>query len=299
VRSFSSPTRRVIWEQTLLPATARRADVLVSLGNFGPLLRRRRHILVAHNAVYFAPVTFAGRRGLRLRIERLLGRASVRRAERVVVPGRSMARLVEETTGRRPLPLTFGPGLVRERRAPGDRRFIFLHRTFWNAHKGLGDLLEAVRELARTDSGAFVVRSAADPFSSFARLHRESRVERDLLGEPAIAEHFEITSFASERRTLVGNAVVVPSTVESFCFPLAEAICLGMPVVASDSAYARELCGESALYAEPGNAVALAAAMQALVRGVRPPPPSSELVNRLSWPRLADELAALCRRLVE
>jgi glycosyltransferase involved in cell wall biosynthesis len=299
VRSFRSPARRVLWEQTQLPVIASRADVLVSLGNFGPLILHRKHLLVAHNAVYFAPVAFSGRRGLRLRIERLLGRASVRRAAAVVVPGRSMARLLEDATGCRAFPIPFGPGLVREWRPAPDQRFTFLHRTYWNAHKRLFDLLLAVRELARTDPDRFVVRSACDPFTPFAKLHVESGPDRELLQDPSIARHFEITSFPSEGRTLVGDAVVMPSTVESFCFPLAEAISVGMPVVASDSAYARELCGESAIYAPPGKPGELANAMRKLLRGDRPPPPTAELMDRLSWPHVADDLAALCRRLAD
>ncbi len=55
--------------------------------------------------------------------------------------------------------------------------------------------------------------------------------------------------------------LVMTSRAESLGLPLIEAMQVGLPVVAPDLPYARELCAEAAEYFEPGNAKALVAAI--------------------------------------
>lgn len=294
-RPVPSTRRRLAWEQVAL---VHRPGLLVSGGNFGPLARRQRHVVVAHNALHFQPVTVAGRAGTRLRGEALLARASVRRATATIVATSHMASLVEDSTGVKAVVLPFGPGLVKRRRPPSGRRFVFLHRTGWGPHKRLIDLLLAVRELATSDRDRFVVRSACDPTTKFAVGFAESRLERRLLEDPLVAAHVEISELSpNDQRELYGDAVVIPSTTESFCFPIAEAVGFGVPVVAADSPFARELCdGGGAMLVPAGNHRRLAAGMRALLRGERPKPPPAQAASRLSWRNHVDGLAALCNR---
>jgi len=295
---IASPSRRIAWEQLRLPRVCARtgADVLVSLANFGPLTRSRAHVLVAGNALYFADVRVRGRRGLRIRGEGMLGRASARRAAVTVTPSEAMGSLVSGFTTRPVVPVVFGPGRVRRRLPSADGTFTFLHRTHWGPHKRLVDVLEAVRILAGTDAGAFRVRSACDPRTAFARSFAESRAERELLADPAIAAHVSLEDFDLERQPEVeGEAVLMPSVTESFSFPLAEAVSLGLPSVAADAPFAHELCGDAAFYVPPHDPVSLAATMRRVLHGDRPPPPSAAAVARLSWSAHVDELAAVCR----
>jgi glycosyltransferase involved in cell wall biosynthesis len=61
---------------------------------------------------------------------------------------------------------------------------------------------------------------------------------------------------------LAGAAVVVaPSRLESFGIPYFEALAFGRPQVASDRPFAREACGDAALYAPAGDAEAFADAV--------------------------------------
>ena len=46
-------------------------------------------------------------------------------------------------------------------------------------------------------------------------------------------------------------ALVMPSKLESFGLPLYEAMAVGCPIVVSDRPFAREACGQAALYADP------------------------------------------------
>lgn len=295
---MASPVARMAWEQLVAPfdPAIASADVLVSAANFGPLARRHGHVLLAHNALHFTDGRIRGRQGFRMRCESALAWASVRRASVTVTATETMASLVSARTGRNPIPIPFGPGLVRRRATRPRRRFTFVHRTTWGPHKRFGYLLLAVRELASTNPGSFVVRSACDPASPFARKHLESRRERELLEAPDIAEHVEVASYGLEGQAeLDGDAVVMPSTTESFCFPLAEGLALGLPIVAADSSFARELCGQSAVLAEPESPRALAAGMRRIIDGEVPPRLDVES-RGISWRRHVDGLAEICHR---
>lgn len=286
---------RLLREQ--LPSRLREpADVLVAAGNFIPLLRRAPSVLIAQNALHFTKAGFGGRRGARIKLEGALARASIRRATVTIAPTRAMAQIIERRTGRAVAALHFGPALAR-RRESGSGRFVFAHRTPWGPHKNLAVLLEAVHLLTRTHAGKFVVRSSCDPDSSFARAFPSSQQERALLDVPAVRAHVEFASFAigsAEHRIVRGDAVVMPSTVESFCFPLAEATALGLPVAAADTEFARELCGRGAFYCAGGDALSLSRTMGRLVDGDRHPPPDPGTVDEISWSRHVDGLAQLC-----
>jgi glycosyltransferase involved in cell wall biosynthesis len=211
-----------------------------------------------------------------------------------------MADLVKEHTGREPRVLPFGPGLVAGRVDDPRPRFTFVYRTTWGAHKRLRDLLLAVREVANAGyADQFVVRTACDPSTEFARSFAESAPERELTRDPVIDRHLKIASFAPRlNERLDADAVVVPSTTESFCFPIAEAIGANLPVAATDSRFARELCGDSALFVRPESPQELAEAMVRLIEGELPPPYSPEVQQRISWPAYVDGLAQVCGSLV-
>lgn len=291
-------SRRFVWEQTLLPVLkgVRDTDVLVSAANFGPLLRRTRHVVIARNVLHFQPSEIRGSKGRRLALQAILGRLSVARATVVVTATEAMAGAVAARTGRHPIAIPFGPGLVRGRTEDSRPRFTFLDRSWWGPHKRLGDLLVAVRHLARTHAGRFVVRSACDPTTRFARGFEESEADRRLLADPAIASHVELQTFDPRPgEELDGDAIVVAGTTESFCFPLAEAIGAQLPVVAADCPFARELCGDAAFYTPGGDSAALADAMRRLIEGRRPPPFPQELRRKISWTTHVDRMAELCR----
>ena len=298
VPQHRAPLRRIVWEQLALarPAPGGAPEVLVSGGNFGPLARREAHVLLALNRLHFERPAVRARKGLRLRVESALARASVRRAGLTVTPSCDMARAVEARTGRRSTVLAFGPGLVKRHVPAPAGRFTFALRTPWGPHKRLADLLLAVRELALTDAGRFVVVSSCDPGTRFARRFRESERDRALLRDPLVSDHVRFETFGPARQTtLECDAVVVPGTTESFSIPLAEATGVGVPVVAADTSFAREICGPSAFFVPPGDHRALAGAMRRAIHGERPPPPPADVRARLSWPAYVDGLAEICR----
>jgi glycosyltransferase involved in cell wall biosynthesis len=294
--SVSGTARRVLWEQVAF-ARASGGDVLLAAGGFGPLARVRPFVLVAHNALHYGgalPAT--GLRRTRLALERLHAQASARRAQSVVVPSRAMAAMLRAKTSRPVRVAPFGPGLAAESWGPV-APFTFLHRTHWGPHKALDVLLRAVRQLAERRPGDFRVRTACDPFSSFARKFSVSGGERRLLEDPVVGTHVDIATYelgSREQREVQGDAVVMPSWLESFSFPLAEALWLGLPIVTVDRLYARELCSQAAFYAPAGDPARLSAEMERLLDGERPPHPEPAQVRRLSWKAHVDALADEC-----
>jgi glycosyltransferase involved in cell wall biosynthesis len=296
-RPSQSVLRRIAWEQLALPIRARRRfDVLVSGANFGPLAYRRRHVLLQRNSLYFADAAFAGLAGLRIRLEERLAKASVHGASAVVTGSEHMAGMVAPYSRERPVCIPFGPGLVGGRNGSAGERFRFLHRTYWGPHKRFADLLMAVRELARHHEGAFRLRTACDPRTAFARRFQESRAERQLLEDPAVSEHVEFIDFAPRHgERLAGDAVVMPSVTESFCFPIAEAVGADLPVIAADTPFARELCGGAGVFVTPCDPAELAAGMREVLEGQTPPPFPAGVHERISWAAHADGLASLCR----
>ena len=294
----ASLARRLAWEQLVLPwrYARHRGEVLLSAANYAPVLRRKRTVLLTRNALHFGDWRFSAwqRQG---DLESGLARLSVRRSRLTITATDTMSAAVQRRTSRRPLTIYFGPGLARtlgDRRE--DTRYCFTHRTLWGPHKRLPDMLRAIREVAGTHRGRFIVSSACDPYTAFAKTYSESELDRALLDDPLISEHIEFASFdPRDGARLDADAVIVPSTIESFCFPLAEAVALGIPVVAAESSFARELCGASAVYAQPGDPGSLADGMRRLIDGDRPEPAPRDLRDRLSWARHVDRLAAACR----
>ncbi|MGI8461913.1 MAG: glycosyltransferase family 4 protein [Solirubrobacterales bacterium] len=86
--------------------------------------------------------------------------------------------------------------------------------------------------------------------------HLDLRMTSGMHPEPSDAELAELYGGAL--------ALVYPSRMEGFGFPVAEAMACGCPVIASDLAEIREWSGDAPLFVEPGDAQALARSMISL-----------------------------------
>ncbi|HEU0257151.1 MAG TPA: glycosyltransferase family 1 protein [Microbacteriaceae bacterium] len=140
------------------------------------------------------------------------------------------------------------------------------------------------------------------------RLHLMSRAggrERDRLTSMAKGAVLVFHDGASDAEYLAtlrqAAALVTASRDEGFGIPLLEAMRAGTPVVVSDIPIFREIGGDAALYAEPGDAAAFAAR----IRLLRDPAVRAGLIEAgrkraadFSWDRSAATLLGLARRLV-
>lgn len=99
------------------------------------------------------------------------------------------------------------------------------------------------------------------------------------------------------------DVLVFPSLYEGFGGTLIEAMALGLPMVVSDLPVLREVAGDTALFAPPGNAESLAASIETLISnrdlgmelreaGMR------RFVENYDIDRIADRMAALYQRMV-
>ena len=67
-----------------------------------------------------------------------------------------------------------------------------------------------------------------------------------------------LSKAAVNRMYALSDVLVFPSLVETLGLPLQEALALSLPIVACDTPFAREICGEAALYAPAESPAALA-----------------------------------------
>jgi glycosyltransferase involved in cell wall biosynthesis len=258
---------RLLFDQVVLPARlARRAGaVLFCSGSFAPILKPTPTVALLRNAIYFDDEflrleTKKQRLLLWLQGRLILGGARGCRA--ALYPSRFMRELVEARA-----PGLSGVGVVdyygvgadyfRARSEPAPPRtgepVSFLYVMNYLLQKNLGLLLDALA-LARRERLAVrvVVTSRLEdgPVACAAR-------DRALIEEHRLVDEGYLApvgpKYGAELVDLYRavDACVFPSICESFGHPLVEAMAAGKPLVCADRPYARELCGEYALYVDP------------------------------------------------
>jgi glycosyltransferase involved in cell wall biosynthesis len=138
--------------------------------------------------------------------------------------------------------------------------------------------------------GALEPRKAPDVL---ARAWARARPDADLrvvgegrLGVPGAIREGHVSDERLATLYAHARALVVPSWLEGFGMPAAEALAMGTPVIAGNVAALREVCGPDARYVAPGDVDALAHAL------ADPPPPPSRRPPR-TWSDVARETRAV------
>jgi glycosyltransferase involved in cell wall biosynthesis len=86
------------------------------------------------------------------------------------------------------------------------------------------------------------------------------------------------------------DILLFPSLVEAFGLPLVEAMTTGMPIVASDRPWAREVCNSAALYADPHSASNWVKAIAQVTRsGLRSNPEGLVRALHFDWEHSAEQ----------
>jgi glycosyltransferase involved in cell wall biosynthesis len=238
------------WEQAVLPIAARDSAVILSLANLAPVASRRNVVYVHdaapfHGPGWFGRVYLAWHRAL---LPRIAGHARL-----ILVPSEFVkAELVE----------LFGVGHERIRVAPSgvDERFspeaappprarpYMLAVGTESARKNLALLDRATPTLTRAGFDVLIAGSSRGYLrneTAERRAHRLGYVAEDDL--PAL--------YAG------AAAVAMPSLYEGLGLPCLEAMASGTPVVAARRAALPETCGGAALYTDPDDPEAFAAAL--------------------------------------
>jgi glycosyltransferase involved in cell wall biosynthesis len=261
-----SRAARIVAESTWLvrEGTRRGLTAIHHFNNVIPWRRNRPSVLTIHDLrPLVLPDTVERVQGAYLRSR--LG-PSVRGSAVVTTPSRFVRDSVIELLGADPrrvvvvsAPL-FVPGLPDDA-APAEGRVrgpFFVYPAITGPHKNHGTLLSAFAVVAAARPDIALVLTGApgsaerDVRASVARLRLRDRVHR--LGRIPRAE----------LRRLLHRAValVYPSRYEGFGLPLAEAMALGCPVIASNTGALPEVMGEAGVAVDPDDADGWAGAME-------------------------------------
>jgi glycosyltransferase involved in cell wall biosynthesis len=250
------------------------------------------------------------------RTNQLLIANAVKRAAAIVTPSKATAEVVAgrfpSATGR----ITAIPEAAQERFSPdrnaageqawqryfGIRPPYFLYLGQWKAYKNLPVLLHAFGEVLTDRPDVQLVIAGGDP------RHPEVRVMAQGLPENAVVFPGHLPDDAVPDLYRGAAAVVVPSRAEGFGLPVLEAMACGVTVVCSDIAVLREIADGVAIFAEPNNAGAFAAAMREALLPTPPPPLAGEgrgggripkgleRAQQFSWEAAAEETLAVYER---
>lgn len=246
---FASPLRGQAWEQLILPAVSR-GGWLLSLCNVGPLLKRR-HLVTIHDASVFAfpkAYSFSFRSWYQFALP-ILGKT----AAKIITDSHFSESELTKHCGLSPEKIAVVPLAadhmsrlhpdynVFTKHRLGDMPYI-LAVSSMSPHKNFMRLMQAFN-LFRNENISIVVVGGTNP-KIFSNSHFFS-------GQHNV--HFIGYVSDDELRALYERAYcfVYPSLYEGFGLPPLEAMACGCPVIVSDAASLKEVCGTSALYCDP------------------------------------------------
>jgi glycosyltransferase involved in cell wall biosynthesis len=291
-----STPARLWWEERALPRLARRhrVDVVLGMTNTLPVatsLRSVRVALLVQNIAPLLPEVRRMYRGIaRARLEalRTLTMRGVHRADVTFLFTRYGRDLVSALAPRAHV-VAIPPGGLPPTQEP------FVERT-------VGDHVLILADLYRYKGVEQVIRAMADPRLAELRLIVAGApmepLYAQMLRQVATAEGMtDRVSFVGRvpRVTVIellrtARCLVQPSHVESLALPMLEAIQLDVPVVSTDIPVARELCGDAALYFQPGDVRGLA---DGLLESESRPTVSG--IPRMEWESTAEALVSELR----
>jgi glycosyltransferase involved in cell wall biosynthesis len=276
------------WEQLALPATARKAQLLLNPANLAPVAFPRNAVVIhdaaaLRNPAWYSPTYAAAQRWLLPLI--------AKRARTVITVSEFSRRELHELLG---VNAHVVPGGVDDRFRPDadaqrardalglDRPYV-LTVASRTARKNLASLTATARhlngqgiELVAAGGGRPQFRAQA---AQGAGVRAVGRVpDQHLPGLYAGAEAF-----------------VLPSLHEGFGLTCLEAMACGVPVVAACSGALPETCGDAARYVDPADAEAIAREVEAAIQDDRLRTAGPARAVRFTWERTVRELDAILR----
>lgn len=272
------PIRRVLHDQWTLRRLLRdeRIDAILATGNFGLLRPPVPQILLCRNALYFSVEHMrelrrrsARRELVNILLRRRMALASIRSSVLNIVPSEAFGREIREWLPgfpseriktiphgfdhdrfiNRSVPLSPEREAALSRR-PGVRRILMVShynyfRNFETVIRSLPKLISTIDEpielVLTTKLGDGVQDHRYDTTHAWRLAQRLGVAHLITMLGPVPNEELH----SLYRRA---DVVVCPSYAESFGHPMVEAMASGRPVVASDRATHREVCGSAALH---------------------------------------------------
>jgi glycosyltransferase involved in cell wall biosynthesis len=253
---------RILWEQAVLPAVAARYrfDVLFNPGFTAPIVCPCPQVTVFHDLQHKRHPEYF--RWFDLPFWNMLLFGSVKRSARLVAVSEPTRQDLLKFYGSDAAVIPHGvePELfeVAGRRQP--ERFILCVSTL-HPHKGIESLLDAFAQCRARQDGFRLVLAGMRGFAAAAI--EEQIAQLHLTGD------VEVTGWISRERLIDlyrrAYVFVYPSRFEGFGMPPAEAMAAGVPIACSDIEPLRWVCGDAAEFFQPGNAGAIASALDRLI----------------------------------
>jgi len=273
-----SAAARFVRAQRLVPELVRRsgANVLLSAGNMALFRSPVPQILLSGNALYTSDdfsrdVLQRGDYGLWLdtKLKGQMAKWSVRAADRTVAPSQAFADEIQRWTGVRALAIHHGfdprlffrdaeppPEELKKKLERNHDEFRLLFVSHYNYYRNFETLIRALaiirKRIEPRQVSLFLtcrLEPGANPGSfrpeAAARLVGELGLGSNLVQLGAVPYHLLHHVYRA------CDLYVTPAYVETFAHPLVEAMAAGLPVVASDLAVHREVCGDAAFYFPP------------------------------------------------
>jgi glycosyltransferase involved in cell wall biosynthesis len=321
---------RFWYEQWMLPGMIRRsgADILLSTGNFALYRSPVPQILLSRNALYTSADFMRDLRNrgdyrlwLDTQVKGAFARWSVLGADSTVSPSATFAAELQRWTGKNVVAIHHGfdhesffadqiaipqEAQARLAQTAGSLRLLFV--SHYNYYRNFETLIRAIAIVKAKLHHRRVrllltckLNSSDNPgdynANGAVQLLRELRLENE------IVELGSIPYAALHHLYRQCDLYVTSAYAETFAHPLVEAMASGVPVIASDLAVHREICGEAALYFTRFSPQELADLIVRFTRSEELPATMREkgLLRScdFSWEKHVEQLLLLARGLIK
>lgn len=230
-----------------LRQVANDGDAILCFGNLPPLFPTRGKVVVfLQNRYLFGHRCFAGfslAARLRLYVERAWFRWRMRSCYQIVVQSLSMQSELKDSLGLQAVVTPFLP--VKEKRegsplsvSQESQLFDFVYVSSAEPHKNHENLLNAWVMLAQQDVRPHLALTVCERSSpAVARMiHEKTHLHRLNIRNFGALKHGEVLALYDR-----SSALIFPSKLESFGLPLLEAADSGLPVLAPELDYVRDV----------------------------------------------------------
>lgn len=252
----------------MLRKLVKESDAVLCFGNLPPLFNVKGSTIVFLQNRYL--IERASLKGFsftiqaRIVIERLWFSLRVKHAEKIVVQTPSMQRVAQAVLGRsvQVLPFCGSTGDCEESNAGEPSTppvaYDFLYVASGEPHKNHAGLIEAWELLAAEGlSPSLCLTVPEQQYPSVAELIRRGKIEHGLR-----IENVNVGSAANvEDLYRESRAFVYPSLLESFGLPLVQAKQVGLPIIAAELDYVRDVVDPAETF-DPRSPVSIARAIK-------------------------------------
>jgi len=304
-----------LYEQFRLPKLVKAfsPDVVLALGNRGMLRPPCAQAIYIKDARFCYPARYHARDSfvekLKIWMQRKLIRRQLRKAQVMLCQTRVMERRLVEAFGYKGmtfvcpkgvstsfLDCTGQPPLPEPLARHADKmRLLYVSKYYANKNfEGLIELFSSFPEELRD----VVVVITLDPKQSVGARRLLKVIEHEGLQDRIVnvgaLRQSELPAYYQH-----SHAMLMPSLLESFSSTYLEAMHFGLPILASDLDFAREICGEAALYFDPWDVESI---KQAILRLKSHPELAAELAARgrerlplvaPTWDKIAHDLLSV------